>query len=256
MSRKNRVGEGGIEEWQDEDFFDFDGGDGHRRKNNKQGRGSKGWADSNGEKPHRPPKANPKHRNKVRIIGGTHRSRMVDFSSENGLRPTPDFVRERVFNWLGQDLTGQRVLDLFAGSGVMGFEAASRGAELVVLVESNRNVAKDIERNRLALGLKKAEVENVTAELFMQSHALPKRNMAGELNKGGFDVVFMDPPFDLLQWDEWFSSLPRILNDGAIVYAEKSSKKDWGAELPESNWELLKEGRSGLSNYILLRYKQ
>mgnify|MGYP001499068626 FL=1 len=77
----------------------------------------------------------PGQRNRVRIIGGQWRSRVLRFPDAEQLRPTPDRVRETLFNWLGQDLTGLRCLDLFAGSGVLGLEAASRGARLVVMVE-------------------------------------------------------------------------------------------------------------------------
>ena len=87
-----------------------------------------------------------KHKNQVRIIGGELRGRKVRFADAEGLRPTADSVRERLFNWLGQDLTGQTVLDLFAGSGALGFEAASRGAKRVVLVENNRWAAASLQQ--------------------------------------------------------------------------------------------------------------
>src|SRR3954453_12769624 len=84
-------------------------------------------------------------RNQVRIIGGEWRSRIISFPSRPDLRPTPDRVRETVFNWLGQDLTGRVCLDLFAGSGAFGFEAVSRGAREVVLVERDRRIARALE---------------------------------------------------------------------------------------------------------------
>ena len=85
-------------------------------------------------------------RNRVRIIGGAWRSRLVSFPSRGDLRPTPDRVRETLFNWLGQDLTGRTCLDLFAGSGALGFEAASRGAARVVMVENDRAVFSSLEK--------------------------------------------------------------------------------------------------------------
>src|SRR5215468_5708250 len=89
--------------------------------------------------------------NRVRIIGGALRGRVVRFPAVAGLRPTPDRVRETLFNWLGQDLTGMRCLDLFAGSGVLGFEAASRGAAEVVLVERDRAVALALDNSTKTL---------------------------------------------------------------------------------------------------------
>ena len=80
----------------------------------------------------------PQGRNRVRIVGGMWRSRMIEFPDALGLRPTADRVRETLFNWLGQTMVDRRCLDLFAGSGALGFEAASRGAKVVVMVESNR----------------------------------------------------------------------------------------------------------------------
>src|SRR5688572_32968292 len=89
--------------------------------------------------------------NEVRIVGGQWRSRRIHFPQRPGLRPTPDRVRETLFNWLGQDLSGLACLDLFAGSGALGFEAASRGAARVVLVEKDRAVVAELERSRAAL---------------------------------------------------------------------------------------------------------
>ena len=85
-----------------------------------------------------------KHSNQVRIIGGQCRGRKLVFADADGLRPTPDSVREKLFNWLGQDLTGMNVLDLFAGSGALGFEAASRNAAEVAMVEINRNTFQNL----------------------------------------------------------------------------------------------------------------
>ena len=82
------------------------------------------------------------NKGKIRIIGGEWRSRILTFPNQKDLRPTPDRVRETVFNWLGQDLSGRTCLDLFAGSGVMGFEAASRGAKQVVMVETDAVILK------------------------------------------------------------------------------------------------------------------
>src|SRR6187455_3538465 len=125
------------------------------------------------------------HSNKgvLRIIGGKYRSRQLRVPARPGLRPTPDRVRETLFNWLGQDLTGLACLDLFAGSGALGFEAASRGAARVVLVEKDRVALAELERSLAALGA--AQVSIVAGD----AHAFLKHEQAR------FDVVFLDPPF-------------------------------------------------------------
>src|SRR5205814_2496593 len=97
-------------------------------------------------------------RNRVRIIGGEWRSRLVQFPDAPGLRPTPDRVRETLFNWLGQRLDGLACLDLFAGSGALGFEAASRGAARVVMVEHDRAVSAHLERTRALVGARQVEI--------------------------------------------------------------------------------------------------
>src|SRR5687768_6483391 len=96
--------------------------------------------------------------NEVRIVGGEWRSRRIRFTPRADLRPTPDRVRETLFNWLGQDLTGLACLDLFAGSGALGFEAASRGAKRVVMIERDRAACDSLQQNREALGAGAVEV--------------------------------------------------------------------------------------------------
>ena len=96
-------------------------------------------------------KSNANHKNQVRIIGGTHRSRLIHFNNADGLRPTADMVREKLFNWLGQDLYGKNVLDLFSGSGIMAFESASRNAKYIIAVENNHKIAEKIKQNNKLL---------------------------------------------------------------------------------------------------------
>src|ERR1700712_5778857 len=102
-------------------------------------------------------------RNEVRIIGGTWRSRRIRFAARAELRPTPDRVRETLFNWLGQDLTGLACLDLFAGSGALGFEAASRGASRVVMVENDRAAYEALRENKAALAAAQVELARADA---------------------------------------------------------------------------------------------
>jgi len=104
---------------------------------------------------------------RVRIIGGEYRSRLIRIAARPGLRPTPDRVRETLFNWLGQDLHGMACLDLFAGSGALGFEAASRGAARVVMIEADRATRKALESSRAALGASQVEIVGAQAEAYL-----------------------------------------------------------------------------------------
>ena len=136
------------------------------------------------------------HDRTLRIIGGNWRGRKITFPQKDAVRPTGDRVRETLFNWLMHDIHGARCLDLFAGSGALGIEALSRGAESVVLVEQNRLVAKSIEANLEKLGAADGswDVETRDAYQWIKTQQQP------------FDIIFLDPPFD----DD---SLPTLLND-------------------------------------------
>lgn len=183
-------------------------------------------------------KKHTKHQNQVRIIGGTHRGRKLHFNSADGLRPTPDSVRERLFNWLGQDLTGKTVLDLFAGSGALGLEAASRHARRVVLVESNRATFECIKNSIRTLQTGQAEAVCSDGLLYLQRSG------------GKFDAVFLDPPFNWQQWPDLFARLQDCLNDGAWVYAEA------GTLPPLPGWlEIYREGKAGMSKFVLAVYR-
>lgn len=173
--------------------------------------------------------------NKVRIIGGAWRRRQIGFPDQEGLRPTPDRVRETLFNWLGQELTGRSVLDLFAGSGALGLEAASRGARRVVMVEKSRPVAEALRANSRLLGGEAVEVVNNDALIWLAQ------------SREVFDVILLDPPFasDLLA-----RALPllasKLAPDG-MVYAECATWPDL------DGWEVWREGKAGAVRYGLLR---
>ena len=122
--------------------------------------------------------------NRVRIIGGQYRRRLLDFHDSTGLRPTPDRVRETLFNWLGQDLPGWTCLDLFAGSGALGFEAASRGAQRVVMIELDPKAISALEKNRALLDASAVDILRVEALAWLKT------------NHETFDLIFVDPPFD------------------------------------------------------------
>ena len=125
--------------------------------------------------------------NTVRIIGGEWKRRQLRFPDALGLRPTPDRVRETLFNWLGQDLSGRRCLDLFAGSGALGFEAASRGAERVIMVEQSPEVVAALENNTrlLAAG---DRLRIIRGDAVKSAPSFVSR-------EGKFDVLFLDPPY-------------------------------------------------------------
>jgi 16S rRNA (guanine966-N2)-methyltransferase len=175
-------------------------------------------------------------RNRVRIVGGAWRSRLIEFPSRRKLRPTPDRVRETLFNWLGQDLGGRDCLDLFAGSGALGFEAASRGARRVVMVESDATVFRALGASCEALGAATVELRRGDALEFLRSDG------------GVYDVVFLDPPFDDEHWPRLAPLLPRHLAPGALVYLESAR----APALPQG-WTAWRQGRAGQVTYQLLK---
>lgn len=173
---------------------------------------------------------------RVRIVGGQWRSRLIAVPKLPGLRPTPDRVRETLFNWLGQDLDGLRCLDLFAGTGVLGFEAASRGAAEVVLVERDPRAAAALRETAHALQATQVEVLRADAVEFARS------------TTRRFDLVFLDPPYhkDLLERIE--PSLERLLEPDGWVYAESEQPL---AQL--GRWTTIREGRAGQVHFHLMR---
>lgn len=176
---------------------------------------------------------------KVRVIGGKWRSRVITFPEEQYLRPTPDRVRETVFNWLGQDLTGKRCLDLFAGSGAMGFEAASRGAEHVVMVELNKSIMRGLHVTREKLGATQVELVQMNALAFI----------AADVRQ--YDVIFLDPPFQFDLLPDLIAQLPGRMTENALVYVES----DHGTELNEQ-WLVWRSGRAGKVYYQLLKLNE
>jgi 16S rRNA (guanine(966)-N(2))-methyltransferase RsmD len=175
-------------------------------------------------------------RNRVRVIGGAWRSRMITFPEQQALRPTPDRVRETLFNWLGQDLTGLRCLDLFAGSGALGFEAASRGAQSVVMVERERAACEALESNRKSLGALQVQVVRADALQYLRD------------GRGVYDVVFLDPPFAEDVWAALLDALPPWLAPDARVYCESGD-----ALTAPAGWEVFKQGRAGQVHFQLLK---
>ena len=169
----------------------------------------------------------------VRIIGGKWRGQRLPVAAIDGLRPSKDIVRETLFNWLQPVLVGSRCLDVFAGSGALGFEAASRGASTVYLLEKSVPLCEQLQQQVERLRTERITVMNVDAEDYLQQTG------------SGFDIVFLDPPFaarllpqmcDLLLTRHW-------LNPGAQVYIE-AARRDGLPEL-SSSWQWHKQKNSG-----------
>lgn len=181
----------------------------------------------------------------IRIVAGTWRGRKIPVLDSDGLRPTGDRVRETLFNWLQLDIPGSHCLDLFAGSGALGLEAASRGAASVQLVESSASVAAQLKRTMSDLGASDSVSLWVeTAQQFLEN------------STSTFDVVFVDPPFDKELHRVVLQALvDGCLNADALIYVEcPTAQRDHVLDLPEG-LQVAKEKRFGEVSAILLSYQ-
>lgn len=178
-------------------------------------------------------------RHEVRIIGGSWRGRKLRFPTGTTIRPSPDRVRETLFNWLAPGIRGARCLDLFAGSGALGFEALSRGAAGAVLVDSDPVVVGYLQRLAGELGAEGVEL--------CQADALAWLGQA----RGPFDIVFLDPPFGAGLLPGLLACLdrPGRLADGARVYIESPAAE--GEPALPAGWNLHRTGRAGDVGYYL-----
>lgn len=176
----------------------------------------------------------------IRIIGGKWRSRKVHFNSDGQLRPTPDRVRETLFNWLQNDIVNSKCLDLYAGSGVLGLESLSRGASSVLAVELTMSSCNSIQANVELLEAQNYEVINSDVLAYLGNQGI------------SCDIVFVDPPyngnllaptFKLLESNNW-------LRSGSYIYFECGSPID-NLQLPKS-WELYRNKKAGNVYYNLL----
>jgi len=175
----------------------------------------------------------------VRIIGGLWRRRRLDVPAGVDVRPTPDRVRETLFNWLAPELPGARCLDLFAGSGALGLEALSRGAGAAVLVEQDARAFDAMRRNCATLGARAELVHGNAAAYLRQGKT------------GPFDVVFVDPPY-AAPVDDVLAALPALLRDGARVYLERARTDHW-PDTPGYEW--LKRQTAGAVAFGLARFR-
>lgn len=177
----------------------------------------------------------------VRIVAGQWRGRRIPFLLAPGLRPTPDRIRETLFNWLQREVVDRRCLDLYAGSGALGFEALSRGAAAAVLVERDAGVAQTLTAAAAALGATQAQIVRADAQAYLAGPVTP------------FDLVFLDPPFALGALTELCTLLEvrGWLTPAALIYLEQAAR-DVPPALPE-NWRLIKETRAGEVRAVLAR---
>lgn len=174
--------------------------------------------------------------NQIRINAGVWRSRLLKFPDAEGLRPTPERVRQTVFNWLGQDLTGKNCLDLFAGTGAFGFEALSRNAKSVVMVENATTAFKSLLQNQTLLYAQNCQIHHLDALQFLSQ------------NTQKFDIIFCDPPYN----KDWLNKILPLLNPhlaaDCIVYIEAEFEV-----LSNDTWQVIKQNKAGNVYYHLLK---
>jgi 16S rRNA (guanine966-N2)-methyltransferase len=176
--------------------------------------------------------------NRIRIIGGAWRRRVIRFPPAEGLRPTPDRVRETLFNWLGQDLTGKRCLDLYTGTGALALESASRGAVLSVAVDANRALIAALGATGRALGAAALELHVADALAYVAAERRP------------FDVIFLDPPFRSDPWPRLLPACEAKLAEGGLIYAEAAR-----SVAPSEGLAVWKSDKAGQVHYHLFARK-
>lgn len=178
----------------------------------------------------------------IRIVGGQYRRTPISVPNVAGLRPTPDRVRETLFNWLAyfwdNEFSGKRVLDLFAGTGALGFEAASRGVEHVQMVESDPTAVAALRALRARLKADHVRVHAGDAvHVLTRSRAQP------------FDLIFLDPPFKQGWLERVWKLIPAVLNPESLVYVESEAEM-----IPPPAFTLLRESKAGHVYFYLFRF--
>lgn len=171
-------------------------------------------------------------KNQLRIIGGEYKRRVLPFADVDGLRPTPDRVRETLFNWLMWDIQSAQVLDLCAGSGALSFESLSRGAAHVTMIEPHTAQAKILKDNLQLLKIQNCKLIVSTAQAAVR-----------HLNRDAFDVIFLDPPYSLNLWQELAELTDPLIKNNGYIYVEADCPLDT-LVLPNT-WTLLKQTKAG-----------
>lgn len=182
-------------------------------------------------------------KNCLRIIGGQWRGRKLSFAKVDAIRPTPDRVRETLFNWLAPTIINADCLDLFAGSGALGYEALSRGAASVTMCDSNNKITSTLKEHASLLKTRNAVILQTDALSFLQK------------NDRKFDLIFLDPPFNSVLLSQCFALIiqKECLTEDAMIYVESDSKD----ELPDipDNWILHRNKKAGEVAYYLFKTK-
>ena len=187
----------------------------------------------------------------VRIIGGAWKRTPLPVLDALGLRPTPDRVRETVFNWINHQMPGDwdtaSVLDLFAGSGALGFEAASRGAASVTMIDNHSPAVRQLEANRDKL--KAGNVTILRADALSLAHDMATRGQR-------FDVIFLDPPYQQDLLAQSLPLCPALLKEGGLVYAEAEAPlvaDDQEAPAWLAGWDIVRSDKAGMVYFHLLK---
>ena len=177
----------------------------------------------------------------VRLIGGQWKRSILPVVNHPGVRPTPQRVRETLFNWLGPDLTGWRCLDAFAGSGALGFEAASRGAASVVMVEQDGTLAQSLRTSQQRLNAQQIQIYREDAVRFMLRQPAVS-----------FELILLDPPFDAELWMPSLEAAHPLLVADGFIYLE--APEPWPAQrVQELGLQLYRRSQAGAVHYHLLR---
>ena len=179
----------------------------------------------------------------VRIIGGIWKRSKLSVLAKPGLRPTHDRVRETLFNWLGQDLSGLRCVDVFAGSGALGFEAASRGAQDVLLIEQDAQLVAKLQESKTRLKADSIRIQRGDGIAILRS-----------LPKASIDVIFIDPPFDSDLFLEAIKAAAGVLSAQGAIYLEAPNV--WADEhLAPLGLQIAKQGKAGAVHFHLLKLR-
>ena len=178
----------------------------------------------------------------IRIVAGQYRRTQIEVVEATGLRPTPDRVRETLFNWLthlwGGEFDDKQALDLFAGSGALGFEAASRGIRRVQIVEQDRQALSALRNLKAKLNAEQVDIHAGDAISFIQT-----------TSQSSFDLVMLDPPFSGEWLEKLWPLLPKLLATDALVYVESGKP----LEIPD-NFKILRQDRAGVVHYSLIQF--